>query len=418
MTIISRPWGGSTTGDSGPYSDSDWASLYAGLLSGIEDKRGVMISTEHAGFAVSEKSGGANMSVDVTAGEAIVSGRWVQSDAVSNVAIGAADPTLNRWDVVVLRTDATNQVATVAVVAGTAAASPSVPGIDTTGSPYFEIPLARVYVGAAVSSITDSVITDVRSAAHIPLRIYAEVTNKSGGELLPGEVVVWDNTNAQAVTTTTTQDNPMVAGVVADIIANNAEGRICIKGVMPVQVAAAVGIGNGLVTSTTAKKATIQGSSVFARALESSAGADIITALVNAKAVYPQDDQVILDLSSTSPTSTDTWEDITGATLTITTSGGDVEVSATLSVYQTSGSTHDCLSTFSIDGTPYAGGIGGGWFGAASLANNAAGMISFGPVRVSLAPGSHTFKLRWWGHTSMTSLPSTMTVFKVHEVID
>lgn len=145
------------------------------------------------GLAVSQRGAGANMSVDIAIGDAIIPrsdatyGHPSFNDAVQNKTITTADPSNPRRDIVVMYIDYTvtpstgvsnntNGVVATKVVAGTPAGSPSDPSDATIQSsvgasnPY--IKLARVRVGAGVTSIGNSVIDDLRTFAH---------ANQSGG---------------------------------------------------------------------------------------------------------------------------------------------------------------------------------------------------------------------------------------------
>lgn len=138
------------------------------------------------GLAISQRAAGANMSVDMAIGDAVIPrsdgtyGHPVFNDAVLNIPITAADPSNPRRDIVVLYIDYaqavstavsnnTNGVVKVEVVEGTAAGSPSDPNAAAiqsavgSGNPY--IKLARVRVGAGATSIANSVIDDLRIMA-------------------------------------------------------------------------------------------------------------------------------------------------------------------------------------------------------------------------------------------------------------
>lgn len=82
-------------------------------------------------------------------------------------------------------------------------------------------------------------------------------TNKSGGSLVNGDVVIRDTGNDSAVTTTTSGQSLSVIGVVQESIANNAAGRVCTAGYVPlVNVPASVTRGHFVETHTVAKQAT------------------------------------------------------------------------------------------------------------------------------------------------------------------
>lgn len=85
------------------------------------------------------------------------------------------------------------------------------------------------------------------------------VTNKSGGALAKGDVVIVDTSNDRAVTTTTSARSETTVGVVIEEngIANNATGRVQFGGyVSLVNVPASVTRGHYIETHTVAKQAT------------------------------------------------------------------------------------------------------------------------------------------------------------------
>ena len=109
------------------------------------------------------------------------------------------------------------------------------------------------------------------------------LTNKSGGAVNNGDVVIWQATD-ESFTTTTTKDNENVIGVVysdssdgvADAIEDEADGLICIFGQANVNCDTAAGgaisVGDYLITTTaagTAQKAeSTNDTGIFAMALE------------------------------------------------------------------------------------------------------------------------------------------------------
>lgn len=140
------------------------------------------------GLAVSQRAAGANMSVDVAIGDAFVrrsDGTYahpVFNDAVYNQVIAAADVSNPRRDLIVLYVDYGNAVSTavsnntngvvkIKVVAGTPAGSPSDPSGAAiqasvgSGNPYTV--LARVRVGAGVTSLANAVIDDLRTMIYL-----------------------------------------------------------------------------------------------------------------------------------------------------------------------------------------------------------------------------------------------------------
>lgn len=415
MTEVSLPWGGTTLDDAGPYSAETWQALYERLFAGDQAARGPLYSDQNGNYNAT--ADGTDMEVDISPGAALVDGIVHWSDATEALTISASDPSLDRIDRIVLQADTSNGKVRLVVKAGTAAATPSPPSLNTDRSPYYEIPLWQVYVTAAATTIAQSDLTDERAYSNIPQRVYLEVVNKSGGALAVGDVVVWDNTNDRGVTTTTTKDDADVAGVVADVMAADAEGRICILGPHVVNVGAAVGMGEVLTTSTTAKQATNEGSNSIGRTLEATAGAGLVQAFVQVRAVYPSRD-VIMDNGSYNNTSHD-WEqvDTTNWRITLTTHGGPVRVRAkagTSVTFSNSGEESTASIDVYVDGTRWGPTVVSGttlgpawkrvgYEGAIGDVDHWAEM-TFDILVEGLAPGSHTFDLGW-----KVSAPSTGT---------
>lgn len=120
------------------------------------------------GLTVAQRSAGANMSVDVAAGKALIQGDdqsnqgvyLAVNEAVVNLAVVAADPSNPRIDRVVLEVRDTNaggasgDDANLRVIEGTPGGAPTAPAIPDTA-----ISLATVSVAAAATSITDANIT-------------------------------------------------------------------------------------------------------------------------------------------------------------------------------------------------------------------------------------------------------------------
>jgi hypothetical protein len=165
---------GTSNRDGGKTSESGHLrALYKALGSGVI-----------SGLNVSQRGAGANMSVDVAIGDAIIGrsdltyGHPSFNDAVYNQAISAADVSNPRRDIIVKYVDYgqtpstgvsnnTNGVVKIKVVNGTPAGSPADPSDVAiqasvgSGNPW--IKLARVRVAAGASSITNSVIDDLRT---------------------------------------------------------------------------------------------------------------------------------------------------------------------------------------------------------------------------------------------------------------
>lgn len=125
-----------------------------------------------SGLVVTQRGAGANMSVDIGVGSAIIKGDdqaaqgsyMASTTVLENIAIGAAPGSNSRRDLICYRINDPNATgpagnnASFVVVAGTAAASPTLPALPTSA-----IPLAEVLVSSGTVSITNALITSLRS---------------------------------------------------------------------------------------------------------------------------------------------------------------------------------------------------------------------------------------------------------------
>lgn len=104
------------------------------------------------------------MSVQVKAGKGYIDSHWVKNDNALDLTIDTADSILNRIDAVIMKLDENTSARTITIEVkkGTAASSPTAPTMERTTS-IKEYCLATVYVGKAVTSISQSNITDTRA---------------------------------------------------------------------------------------------------------------------------------------------------------------------------------------------------------------------------------------------------------------
>jgi len=91
-------------------------------------------------------------------------------------------------------------------------------------------------------------------------QVVVPLTNKTGGSVIAGDVVIVDTTNDAAFTTTTSAGSLLAIGIAQETIANNVSGRVLIGGYAAlVNVNASVTRGNFGKTHTVAKQATDAG---------------------------------------------------------------------------------------------------------------------------------------------------------------
>ena len=143
MTEISRPWSGTTVGDSGPYSDDQWTDVWATPFGPVVASEGVFRDQLNELVA-----SGAASPVAINTGRAIVDGSWYQSDASEDIAIPtpAANPRIDR---IVLRKDWALQTIRLTRIAGAEAASPVPPAITQVDGTTWDLPLWQVHITVA-----------------------------------------------------------------------------------------------------------------------------------------------------------------------------------------------------------------------------------------------------------------------------
>ena len=137
----------------------------------------------------------------------------------------------------------------------------------------------------AISSLTELFFGGESDRATIPLTLQGgrqtqpivHLTNKSGGSLAAGDLVIQDTGNDSAVTTTTAEGSTAQAFVCLETISNNAAGYFLAgPGIVTMTAADAITRGNSLRTSGTAKRATDSSTFTtgdFGVALEAASGA-------------------------------------------------------------------------------------------------------------------------------------------------
>lgn len=137
------------------YTGSDWSKVLSKFLENGIYKEG-------SNLAVT--ADGTNMKVNIGTGVAFINGHMYENDASLTLNVDAAEATLDRKDLVVLRLDLTeqNRYIKAFVKKGTAAASPVAPTVENSTF-IKEIALAEILVTKAKSTIEQSQITDKRS---------------------------------------------------------------------------------------------------------------------------------------------------------------------------------------------------------------------------------------------------------------
>lgn len=141
------------------YNAAQMSEYFEGLVSD-----GVYESVDSA---LQVTADGSSMSVSVAAGRAIVDCKWMRNDAAYSIDIASAHASLNRWSAITVRLEYATRQITIYENAGTPASTPVKP-TATDSEVAKEIILAYVYVGAAVTTITQANITDARGTSVCP----------------------------------------------------------------------------------------------------------------------------------------------------------------------------------------------------------------------------------------------------------
>lgn len=134
---------------------SRWARHIGQGVNGVPGDNNLKVVGDSSGMQVKVKVAGGNS-------QALVRGHMYNSTAEETIAI---DPStsLPRVDYVVLTLDPTANTILLNVVKGTPASTPSAPALTQTDTGIFQFPLAAVQVGANVTTIDATAVSDLRT---------------------------------------------------------------------------------------------------------------------------------------------------------------------------------------------------------------------------------------------------------------
>lgn len=207
MTEYTRPWPGTTIGDSGPYTAVNWHDVWGAICrSGIDAGRSAdyNIGVFYAILNALEPTINGT-DIDVDTGASLVDGLYHEND--TTVSISIPTPSVNpRIDYIVVRKNYSTsttytpsgggpsvgpQEARITRISGVESASPSPPVItqDTTRTTYWDIPIATIQIstGGVLSNLTD----------------YREFVDAEKKYMFVLPIVGYDNTAASLVYPTT-----------------------------------------------------------------------------------------------------------------------------------------------------------------------------------------------------------------------
>ena len=162
------------------YRAEDWAEYFASFIG-----NGVF-PVPSTGLQVVVDNG---MNLLLKAGKAWINGYFYNNTSDLTITIGTADGQLNRIDRIVVRWDLTNRIISAEVKSSAYSASPTAPALQRDPDIY-ELALADVYVGAGVTTITQSNITDQRLNTSL-CGVVAAVVDQIDTEAFNAQLQAW-----------------------------------------------------------------------------------------------------------------------------------------------------------------------------------------------------------------------------------
>ena len=162
------------------YRAEDWAEYFASFIG-----NGVF-PVPSTGLQVVVDNG---MNLLLKAGKAWINGYFYNNTSDLTITIGTADGQLNRIDRIVVRWDLTNRIISAEVKSSAYSASPTAPALQRDADIY-ELALADVYVGAGVTAITQSNITDQRLNTSL-CGVVAAVVEQIDTEAFNAQLQAW-----------------------------------------------------------------------------------------------------------------------------------------------------------------------------------------------------------------------------------
>jgi hypothetical protein len=142
-----------------PFENTDTTEAQFSQLFRRIQNNGVWGSPSTTDVKVTGDSTG--MNAKVAAGYAMVRGHFYYNSASVTMTIGASN-TNPRIDLIVLRLDVTANTIVLAVVAGTASATPAAPSLTQTDEGTYELEIGRVLIPANATTIAPADVSDTR----------------------------------------------------------------------------------------------------------------------------------------------------------------------------------------------------------------------------------------------------------------
>jgi len=140
------------------YNALQFSRLFEGII------RDGVFSTVGGSLMVVAAS---NLTVNISPGRAWFNNTWTNNDALLPLTLDPAEAILNRYDAIVLEVAPDERENRFKIVKGTPATTPAKPTMIKTGGIY-QYPLAYIYVGKGVESISQANISNAVGTAECP----------------------------------------------------------------------------------------------------------------------------------------------------------------------------------------------------------------------------------------------------------
>jgi hypothetical protein len=166
MAEDSAYWAGTTIGDASsadiwkaPYSDVEYSDIWSKIMAS-NTNRGFVVAGYANDLKVYESTPPA-MTINVATGSIFIRGRLYENTAVNTLTITANLSGNPRLDRIIARVNVASQTIRLFVLAGTPAATPTLPALTQTAATY-EVSIAYIWVANGAASIANTDIHDER----------------------------------------------------------------------------------------------------------------------------------------------------------------------------------------------------------------------------------------------------------------
>lgn len=159
-----------------PFNSVDHDRVYDADVIAKKDSYFIPDGVNAQGGALAATADGTNMNVTIADGMAYIQGHFYNNTSSKIMTHATADPTYDRIDRIVARLDK-NQGArqiTIEIKQGTPAASPVEPSLQSDAY-IVEIPIARVLITKALSTISQAKVTDERGTLLDPVEYWTQI---------------------------------------------------------------------------------------------------------------------------------------------------------------------------------------------------------------------------------------------------